>query len=203
MPLKFKSGTNILVYGVSGSGKTTFVLEILKQRLITDFPKKIFYFYKVKQPFMDTFHKEFTNIKVEFIEGLPNDELDNGECVAVLDDLLLENQKKASELFIFKSHHLNITVFFLTQNLYPKNDHIRLMTLNAHYMVLFADMRSQRQINSLANQLFASNKSRLTEAYNMAINTRFGFVVLNFLKEVPRELTVLTHFWDLSPSIFL
>ena len=152
---------------------------------------------------METWNKELNNIKIEFIEGLPNNELDKGRCVAVLDDLLLENQRKAAELFIFKSHHLDITVFFLTQNLYPKDDHCRLMALNAHAMVLFGDMRSQRQINSLANQLFANNKKRLTEAYEIAINSPYGFVVLNFLKEVPRELTVLTHFWDSSPSVFL
>lgn len=152
---------------------------------------------------MDSWNKDLKNPTVVFIEGLPNNELDNGKCVAVLDDLLLENQRKAAELFIFKSHHLNITVFFLTQNLYPKDDYCRLMTLNAHGMVLFGDMRSQRQINSLANQLFAANKKRLTEAYDIAINTPYGFVVLNFLKEMPRELTVLTHFWDSSPSIFL
>ena len=62
---------------------------------------------------METWNKELNNIKIEFIEGLPNNELDKGRCVAVLDDLLLENQRKAAELFIFKSHHLDITVFFL------------------------------------------------------------------------------------------
>ena len=204
MPLKFRCGTNILVYGVSGSGKSHFVMDIIKHRLITSFPDKVYYFYKVRQPFMDTWVKSKMSPKISFIEDLPTNELENGNCLAIFDDLLLNNLKTVAELFVYGSHHLNVTVMFLSQNLYPKDEFFRLMSLNSHYMVLFADIRSQRQVNTLANQIFTSeDKMRLVNAFRMAINTPYGFVVLNFVKDVPREITVLTNFWSDTPSVFL
>ena len=193
-----------MVYGVSGSGKSYFVMDVIRHQLISNFPKKIFYFYKVRQPFMEEWSKDRSKPRVSFIEGLPSNELEEGNCLAVFDDLMLSNLKSVAELFIYGSHHLNVTVMFLTQNLYPKDESFRLMALNAHYMVLFADIRSHRQVNTLANQLFTSeDKMRLINAFRMAINMPYGFVVLNFVKNIPRELTVLTNFWSETPSVFI
>ncbi len=205
MPLKFKSGTNVLIYGVSGSDKSTFVLEVIRRKLLTVFPDKVYYFYKVHQPFMKSWNLQKNCPKITFIEGIDLSYIEQGNCLAIFDDMLLEKQSKClAEVFVFGSHHLNITVFFLTQTLYPKDEHYRLMALNAHYMVLFGDMRSLRQVNTLANQLFMhEDKARLINAFRSSINRAYGFVVLNFVKNIPRELTVITNFWSENPSVYL
>ena len=205
MPLiKFRSGTNCIVYGVSSSGKTTFILELLKQRLITNFPPRIFYFYKIFQPFMDSWNLQSGYPKITFIEGMPSDEMKNGNCICVMDDLLLEKQKRSAELFIYQSHHLNITTFFLSQNLYPRDECFRLMLLNSQYIVIMPDIRSFRQVRTLANQLFADeDKKRVLNAFKSAIKEPYGMIILNFVKNIPRELTVLTNYWSDTPSVFL
>ena len=202
MTLKFKSGTNIIVYGLTGTGKTTFIREVLKRRLVTEFPEKVFYFYKIRQPFMDTWnHKE---LEVEFVQGLELDKAAEGNCVVVVDDLLLESQKKTAELFVYGSHHLNITIFYLTQNLYPRDENVRIMTMNAHYMVLFGDQRSVRQVRSLSHQIFVGKeRERLTNAFNKSINTNYGFVLLTFVQTFPRQLLVINNFWSNEPSVYL
>lgn len=205
MPLKFRSGTNILVYGVSNSGKSTFVLKVLKERLITKMPKKILYFYKVKQDIFEEYNK-VANTRIQFIEGLPDNVYDLKDSIVVFDDLLLHNNatKLVSELFVYHSHHLQITAIFLSQNLYPKDEHFRLMVLNSHYMVLHGDIRSMRQIKTLANQIFTDeDKTRLLNAYRQSIKAEYGFVVLCFVKNIPRELTILTNYWDSNPSVYL
>ena len=63
-----------------------------------------------------------------------------------------------ANIFTNGSHHRNISVAFLVQNLFHKNKHIRTISLNAHYMVLFKNPRGASQFASLARQMYP-NKS--------------------------------------------
>ena len=197
------------IYGKSdfpGSGKTSFIQDILRRRMITDFPEKIFYFYKVYQPFMGEWNSNAELPTIEFVEGLELDRVKDygGNCTLVIDDLLINKQKATAEFFIFYSHHLDVTVFFLTQTLYPRDEYFRLMLLNSHYLVIFSDIRSMRQVRTLASQLFGPDeKDRLLNAYKKSIKEPYSFVVLNFVQSIPRELTVITDFWSKIPSVFL
>ena len=56
--------SNFIVVGPSGSGKTTFVLNVIKRRMLKPFPDKIYYLYNIEQDFM----KDFPEI--EFVKGL-------------------------------------------------------------------------------------------------------------------------------------
>ena len=101
-----------LCVGMTGSGKTQFILKVLERRLVTNFPDKIFYLYKIKQAFMDEWNEDPMKPRIEFIQGLDLDTVQKsgGNCIVVIDDLVLEKQDKTAELFIYSSHHLNITV---------------------------------------------------------------------------------------------
>lgn len=202
--LKFRNGTNSIVFGMTGSGKTSFVLEILKKRLVTNFPDTIYYLYKVKQPFMSTWNNDAKNPSINFIEGLElKDVLEKGNCICVIDDLVMEKLSRATELFIYGSHHLNITTFFLTQNLFPKDENFKMMSLNATYFVLFTNLRSIRQIKTLAQQSFTKDdQKRVEKAYKRASARPFGFILLNFLTDLPRELAVCSNYFE-NPSYWL
>ena len=199
MPIKFRAGKNCIVYGLSGNGKTTFIQRVLKEKLVSDFPPTVYYFYKLKQPWME----EWTTPKIHFIEGLELDKITPNSLV-VIDDLSQSKHNRTCELFLVGSHHQNISVFYLTQNLYPRDESCRLMTLNAHYLVLFTDMRSARQIKTLAHQLFdGADKDRLINALRKSINTPYSFILLTFVQDIPREITVLTDYWSETPSVFI
>jgi hypothetical protein len=65
----------------------------------------------------------------------------------ILDDLMNELngiQLDVEKFFTRLSHHGNISVFFLTQNLLYKS--LRTITLNAHYIFLFKNSRDGSQI---------------------------------------------------------
>ena len=55
---------------MTGSGKTTFVCRILQERFIVNFPEKIYYFYKAKQPFMEKWNLDSENPKITFVDNL-------------------------------------------------------------------------------------------------------------------------------------
>ena len=155
--------------------------------------------YKIRQPFMD----QITNIN--FIEGLDFNAINtNKPSMLVIDDLVLSTNKDVAEMFILGSHHRQISIFFLTQNLFPNCDLFRLMSANAHYFVIFQNQRNFRQVVTLARQIFVGRDvKRITEAYKRASNTPRGFIVLSFSPLLPNELTVVTDWWDQCPSVYL
>ena len=85
--------------------------------------------------------------------------LQNG--ILVLDDLMEESvsDSKIINMFIVGSHHRNISVLFLMQNVYQKGHHTRTMSMNAQYMVFFENPRDQTQIGILARQIFPSKNN--------------------------------------------
>jgi hypothetical protein len=180
MPIKFLANHNTIIYGQTGAGKTHFILNVIQQKLVYPFPKNIYYMYKIRQPFMD----ELNNIT--FIEGLDFDAIDtSSSSLLVVDDLILSTNKDVAEMFILGSHHKKISIFFLTQNLFPNCDLFRLMSANCHYFVIFQNQRNFRQVMTLARQIFVGRDvKRITEAYKRASNTERGFIVLT--RSLPR-----------------
>jgi hypothetical protein len=54
----------------------------------------------------------------------------------ILDDLMDETDQRVTSLFTKKSHHRNISVMYIVQNLFHRGKHHRTISLNAHYMVV-------------------------------------------------------------------
>ena len=72
----------------------------------------------------------------------------------IIDDLVQETNETVANKFTKGSHHGNISVVFLAQNLFPKNKFARTMSLNAHCMVLFKNPRDVSQFANLAKQMY-------------------------------------------------
>ena len=159
------ANSNILVIGASGSGKTTTIMKIVKEELISPMPKKIFYLYAAHQPFMDTWNKDNSQ-KIEFISGLKLDVIDQykGPKLLILDDLMLELNKEMAQHFIAGSHHKETTTIFVTHAIFLNNENYRLISQNSQYMLLFKNKRNLSQVNTLARQVLGRESERLLEA---------------------------------------
>jgi len=64
---------------------------------------------------------------VEFNEGLPDVAQFDGKkpVLLIIDDLMDETDSNVEKLFTRMSHHRNISILFITQNMFPKNKHAR------------------------------------------------------------------------------
>jgi len=200
MPIKFIANHNTIIYGSTGVGKTHFMLRVLKERLIHPFPKHVTYLYGVRQDFMNVWNHG-DNPEVDFVHGLDFTKVKD-ESILVIDDLLLSNNKEVAEAFIMGSHHRHISVFYLTQNLFPNDPLFRLMSINCHYFVLFRNPRNQRQVHTLAQQAFTDLAPFKAAYKRISIHPR-GFILLNFNPLLPKELTVVTDFWSKYISVFI
>jgi hypothetical protein len=185
MALAWQHPFTCIISGPSGCGKTQFTIKLLKlaKDVISPPPKRILWCYGVYQSACD----ELTN--VEFHEGIPDLETFNSkeDTLLVLDDLMHEaKDDRVSKIFTKISHHNNVSVLYLTQNLFHANQHSRTIALNSHYLVLFKNPRDASQISYLARQMYPRKWKFLDEAFCDATATPYSYLLLD-LKSATEE----------------
>lgn len=150
--MHFNLSNRIVLVGSSGSGKTQFISNVLKnQDRLFDEKIDSNYYLTSKKDFAGGIIESIPNIKI--IEGLELDELPSNSVV-VLDDLMLDgNLKNVGRLFIADARHRNIASFFVLHNLYPNDPHARTITLNATHFIIFRNLRDRLQFAHFARQL--------------------------------------------------
>ena len=203
MSLKLFANSNIMVIGSTNTGKTTMILRIIKEKLIEPMPTKIFYLYGAKQSFMDTWNKDRSNPKIEFVEGLNLDVVDSYKDpkLLIIDDLMMDQSKDLSQHFIAGSHHKQTTTMYVTHSIFLNNENYRLISNNCQYIILMKNKRNYSQVVRLARQVLGTEYNRVVEAYKYT--NSYEFVLLSFHPKVPEELLVITDFFEKCPSVFL
>ena len=77
-------------------------------------------------------------------------------------------------------------------NIFHKNKHSRTVSLNAHYMVLFKNVRDASQITNLAKQMYPGNVKYLKSSYEDATNKHYGYFLIDLksdTSDLPRLRT--------------
>lgn len=182
--------------GGSSSGKTFFTHKFLEnaQTLILPPPEYILWFYGEYQPLYDTILRTVPNI--EFIEGFPSD-VDSvlnvsKRGVIIIDDLMQElaNDDRLSKLYTKTSHHKNVSIIFLTQNLFygGSNKTLRTVSLNTEYFLLLKNPRDASQITSLAKQMYPGNVHFLQESYRDATKEPYSYLLIDLKMTTPDHL---------------
>ena len=174
------------VVGPTCCGKTQFIFKLIDNvDCMTDPPpNRIVYCYgEYQQSF-----RKYSN--VEFRQGLSNtNDSDGSEPVLlVIDDLMQETDETVANLFTKGSHHRNVSVVFLAQNLFPKNKFARTMSLNAHYIVLFKNPRDASQFANLARQMYPKQWQFAVEAYKDATREPYSYLLLDLRPERTRSV---------------
>ena len=175
---RFMHPFTTIIAGPSSSGKSMFCMRLIRNALecIAPSPERIVYCYSVYQTLFDQYPD------VEFVEGLPNLNMFDGvkRTLLIIDDLMHETNDTVSKLFTRISHHKNVSVVYLTQNLFNNNKHNRTISLNAHYMVLFKNVRDATQVHCLARQRFPKNSEAMMQGYKDATGKPYGYFTGGF-----------------------
>ena len=136
---------------------------------------------------------------MNFVEGLPDgNSLDPSQNnLIIIDDLMHEADEKIAKLFTKGSHHKNASVIFLTQNIFHQNKHSRTINLNAHYLVMFRNVRDASQITNLAKQMYQGNVKYLRESYEDATSKPYGYLLIDLKPDTSDTLRLRT---DIFPG---
>lgn len=204
---KIRNPFRMLISGPSHSGKSTFIFNILKVKNIFDTEFHcIKYYYSFYQPLYDIMKKDIPGIS--FYKGLPKqiDKKHNKTCLLVFDDLLLELNTSTNlilNLFTVSSHHADKSVMLVSQSLFFKVPMYRTLTLNANYLIIFANPRDRSQIVYIGKQMFPHKPGFLPMAYHIATaNKPFSFIFLDLNQLTPDHLRVWGDILQAQPLVY-
>jgi hypothetical protein len=178
MSLKFKHPCTIIIAGPTQSGKSTFIQNLINQKdaLFTQQFSEVVYCSPQDQPIS-------LNIgsKITVHGGIPEEQMfdDQKPRLVILDDLMRETNANVVDLFTRGSHHRNISVIFITQNIFNQGKGQRDISLNAHYIICFKNPRDKNQIMNLARQVYPENTKFIQEAYQNATSKPFGYLLFD------------------------
>jgi len=98
-----------------------------------------------------------------------------------------------ADIFTKIYHHRNISILHLTQNLFDKNKYARMISLNAHYLVLFKNPRDAGQFATPARQMYPSSWTFAIEAYKDATSAPYGYLLIDLKPEQDERCRLRTN----------
>jgi hypothetical protein len=209
MYIPFATPTSILLAGPTMSGKTTFVSKLLDNasKMFSQPPSKIMYCYISWQPALEKL-KGLPHVTLH--EGLPDRSLiteyglEKGHKVLILDDMMkhIVNDVNIQDYVTISSHHNNMTIILLTQNIFAQGQTARTISLNCHYIVLFNNKRDLSQISRLGSQIMPRKGAFFMDSYEKATSEKYGYLLIDFSPHSEKKYQLRTRiFPDEAPTI--
>lgn len=205
VPVPLYHPFTMIVAGPTSSGKSWWVTQLitLYQKMTTFDPEyarptNVLWCYGQYQ---DMYDKEIPNANVHYYKGLMNHNINSVASgpkpdVIVVDDLMAEtvNDPKLAAMFTRESHHENISVIFIIQNLYVQGRKIRDITLNTQYFVIMKTKRDAGQLVKLGNQIMYGEAKQFLWAYETATkNMSFSYLFCNLHPKSNDMLKLCTY----------
>jgi hypothetical protein len=194
MDPRWKHPLTAIIAGPTSCGKTVFTFKLINesQNLISPPPEKILYCYGEYQEIFNDYPQ------VTFIEGLPDISQFDGKqrTLVILDDLMTETNDSVAKMFTKVSHHRNVSVVYLTQNLFYRSKQNRTISLNAHYIVLFKNPRDAVQVATLARQMYPGRSKFLVEAFKDATEKAYGYLLIDLKSDTDEKYRIRTNIFQ-------
>ena len=181
---RHKTPSSILIVGPSGCGKTCFTESLLLdhlEELFVNPPTTIHYCYGAWQHGFG----DMEDPGVQFHGGIPESHhlqswFPRGGLL-VFDDLMAEGGEDKALLNLFTKHsnHQNITVLYLSEDLFPPGKYAKSISRNAHYIIAFKNPRDQLTVENLLLQAFPTCRQEMMDAYQKATERPFGYTILD------------------------
>jgi hypothetical protein len=96
-----------------------------------------------------------------------------------------------TDLFTEGSHHRNLSVIALNQNLYFNKEPTQ--RRNCHYLVIFNNPVDRLPIATLARQMHPSNFKEVIRYFDSAVSQPYGYLLLDFKPTTPEAMRMRTN----------
>jgi hypothetical protein len=200
--LVLKHPFTAIIAGPTGAGKTSLVTEILRQRdvMLNKNIEEVLWCYGITTTQHPKLKEEFGDL-IKLHKGLPDlGKLASKDCevnrLLILDDLMsdLKGTAVISCLFSRGSHHLNMSVVLIVQNLFLQSQEMRNAVLNAFYKVIFKNPSDLTQLQTLNARMYPGCSGFFKAVMNDAgKKNRYAYIVLDAHPTTPDDLRVRSN----------
>lgn len=173
-----KTNFTLCISGPSNSGKSSLCVRLLNnaaQMFDKEFGK---IYWILGDPNAKPQH---LSTKVEFLNEMPNifrNESSSG-TLYVLDDSMFDLNKNIAYLFARTSHHQNISVIFITQNIFHQSKYARDISLNFSHICVMKNPRDSAQFSHLSKQLYPQASNELLRVYKDATEEPYSYLFVD------------------------
>ena len=95
--------------------------------------------------------------------------------------------QRIADLFTKGSHHRNISIVYLTQNLFPQGRACRDFALNTQYLILFNNPIDRQQVATLARRIYLSTSVTFMRKFEDATARPYGYLVLDLKSSTSKQ----------------
>ena len=112
----------------------------------------------------------------------------------IFDVLMTEAKfdKRIADLFTKGSHLRNISIVYLTLNVFPKGKACRDIALNTQYLVLF----DRQQVATLARRIYPSTSAILRKRFEEATSRPYGYLVIDLKSGTSEQVRLQTDIFE-------
>ena len=117
--------------------------------------------------------------------------------VLFFDDLMTRatDSPVLSSLFT-QGRHRNASVILLLQNMFPKGKFNTDISRNAQYITLYRSPSDRKQIDMVAERIFAKDRPNFMSAYAKETERPYGYLLIGNKPKTPAEKQVLTNVFE-------
>jgi hypothetical protein len=177
--------------GPPGSGKSSYCVKLLKYQkyLYEHVVDKIIYVYSAWQTNYDELNALFGS-KITFMCGMPPDFSIFKSCILVIDDQMNSLSDDFMQTVICNSHHKNVTLIVLVQELFA-NNYVKRVRKNSHY-ISFLKTPYLLDISIFARKIYTGScfKAFMDGFKFVMQQKKYPHLLLDLHAETPDELRI-------------
>ena len=155
------------------------------------------YYYGTWRPKFDVMQKH----RIQFFQGVPDKDNitewfgDTQGRILVLDDLMADggDNKEILNLFTQYSHHMNVTICYLCQAMFPQGKYTEAISRNAQYIIVFKNVRDKIGLQNLLLQMNPTDWCQVIDVYNACMDRSYGYLCFDVHPASRDSMRLVTH----------
>ena len=116
----------------------------------------------------------------------------------IFDDLMTEVKcdQRIADLFTKGSLHKNISIVYLTQNVFPQGKACRDIALNTQYLVLFNNPIDIQQVATLARRIYPSTRAMFMKRFEETTSRPYGYLIIDLKSSTSEQDRLQTDIFE-------